>query len=71
MYVFIKAIGEMLIGQLSRDLSVSIIRPYIITSTIREPFSSWIKVISHINRLAIGYGKGKIPYFVGDPELVI
>ncbi|KAF6146509.1 hypothetical protein GIB67_037809 [Kingdonia uniflora] len=25
----------------------------------------------HIDRLAIGYGKGKIPCFIGDPELVI
>ncbi|KAF6168898.1 hypothetical protein GIB67_038395 [Kingdonia uniflora] len=70
-YVFTKAMGEMLIGQLRGDLPVSIIRPYVITSTIREPFPGWIEVISHINKLAIGYGKGKIPYFVGDPELVI
>ncbi|KAF6172591.1 hypothetical protein GIB67_008159, partial [Kingdonia uniflora] len=70
-YVFTKAMGEMLIGQLRGDLPVFIIRPYIITSTIKEPFRGWIEVISLINRLAIGYGKCKIPYFVGDPELVI
>ncbi|KAF6160140.1 hypothetical protein GIB67_016576 [Kingdonia uniflora] len=70
-YVFTKVMGEMLISQLRGDLPVSIIRPYIITSTIREPFLGWIEGISHIDRLAIGYGKDKIPYFIGDPELVI
>ncbi|KAF6138837.1 hypothetical protein GIB67_018568 [Kingdonia uniflora] len=70
-YVFTKAMGEMLNGQLRGDLPVSIICPSIITSTIREPFPGWIKGISRIDRLAIGYGKGKISCFVGDPELVI
>ncbi|KAF6166000.1 hypothetical protein GIB67_012897 [Kingdonia uniflora] len=80
-YVFTKAMGEMLIGQLRGDLPVSIIRPSIITSTIREPFPGWVEGISissfllspysHIDRLAIGYGKGKIPCFLGDSELVI
>ncbi|KAF6157226.1 hypothetical protein GIB67_041687 [Kingdonia uniflora] len=69
-YVFTKAMGEMLIGQL-RDLPVSIICLSIITSTIREPFPGSIEGISRIDRLTIGYGKGKIPCFVGDPELVI
>ncbi|KAF6152016.1 hypothetical protein GIB67_010590 [Kingdonia uniflora] len=45
-YIFTKAMGEMLIGQLRGDLPVSIIRPSIITSTIREPFPGWIEGIS-------------------------
>ncbi|KAF6148502.1 hypothetical protein GIB67_042461 [Kingdonia uniflora] len=47
-YVFTKAIGKRLIGQLGGDLPVSIIRPSIITSTIRDPFPSWIEGISMI-----------------------
>ncbi|KAF6171533.1 hypothetical protein GIB67_018057 [Kingdonia uniflora] len=61
--------GEMLIGQLRGDLPVSIIRPYIITSTIKEPFPGWIEMVTLIG-WQLGMEKA-IPYFVGDQELVI
>ncbi|KAF6166002.1 hypothetical protein GIB67_012899 [Kingdonia uniflora] len=44
-YVFTKAMGEMLIGLLRGDLPVTILRPSIITSTIREPFPRWTEGI--------------------------
>ncbi|KAF6153512.1 hypothetical protein GIB67_027379 [Kingdonia uniflora] len=66
-YAFTKAMGEMLIGLLRGDLPVTILRPSIITSTIREPFPGWTEGIRYL----IGYGKGKIPCFLADPALVI
>lgn len=40
-YVFTKAMGEMLVEQLKGNLSVVIIRPTIVTSTLKEPFPGW------------------------------
>lgn len=40
-YVFTKAMGEMLVGQLKGNLSVVTVRPTIITSTFEEPFPGW------------------------------
>jgi len=40
-YVFTKAVGEMLVEKLKENLSVVIIRPTIVTSTLKEPFPGW------------------------------
>lgn len=69
-YVFTKALGEMLIGHLKGDMPVVIIRPTIVTSTYKEPFPGWVEGIRTIDSLALGYGKGKLTCFLGDPEAV-
>jgi fatty acyl-CoA reductase len=43
-YVFTKAFGEMLVEQLKENLSVVILHPAIVTSTLREPFPGWVEV---------------------------
>ncbi|KVI09227.1 Fatty acyl-CoA reductase, partial [Cynara cardunculus var. scolymus] len=70
-YVFTKALGEMIIGHLKGDIPLVILRPTIITSTYKEPFPGWIEGIRTIDSLAIGYGKGRLSCFLGDPESVI
>ncbi|KAJ4971217.1 hypothetical protein NE237_004316 [Protea cynaroides] len=70
-YVFTKALGEMLIGQSRENLPVVIIRPTIITSTFREPFPGWVEGMRTIDSLGVGYGKGRITCFLGDPESII
>lgn len=70
-YVFTKAMGEMLIGQLKENLSVVIVRPTIITSTYREPFPGWVEGIRTIDSLVVGYGKGKLKCFLGDLEGIL
>lgn len=42
-YSFTKAMGEMLLGHLKNNIPIVIIRPSIITSTFREPFSGWLE----------------------------
>ncbi|CAM0942713.1 unnamed protein product [Alopecurus aequalis] len=44
-YVFTKAMGEMMLGNLQGDFPVVIIRPSIITSTLKDPFPGWIEGI--------------------------
>lgn len=69
-YVFTKALGEMIIGQLKGDMPVVILRPTIVTSTYKEPFSGWVEGIRTIDSLALGYGKGSLTCFLGDAEAV-
>lgn len=70
-YVFTKAMGEMFIGHLKENLSVAIVRPTIITSTYKEPFSGWAEGIRTIDSLAVGYGKGRLTCFLGDVNGII
>jgi fatty acyl-CoA reductase len=65
-YVFTKALGEMLVEQLKGNLSVVILRPAIITSTLREPFPGWVEGVRTIDSLCVAYGKGKLSCFLGD-----
>ncbi|KAI3883495.1 hypothetical protein MKX03_028032 [Papaver bracteatum] len=44
-YVFAKAMGEMLIGERRKNLPIVIVRPTIVTSTIKEPFPGWVEVL--------------------------
>ncbi|KAM7496912.1 hypothetical protein LguiA_021326 [Lonicera macranthoides] len=70
-YVFTKTMGEMLLGQIKKDVPLVILRPTIITSTYKEPFPGWVEGIRTIDSLAVGYGKGKLTCFLGDPESTI
>lgn len=70
-YVFTKALGEMLMLDLKDDLPLVIIRPTIVTSTYKEPFPGWVEGIRTIDSLAVGFGKGKLTCFVGDPTSVV
>ncbi|XP_043687312.1 fatty acyl-CoA reductase 3-like isoform X2 [Telopea speciosissima] len=71
-YVFTKALGEMLLGrQFRENLPLVIIRPTIITSTYREPFPGWIEGLRTTDSLFVGYGKGRITFFLGDPDSII
>ncbi|XP_076887203.1 fatty acyl-CoA reductase 3-like [Bidens hawaiensis] len=70
-YVFTKALGEMILGHLKGNMPLVILRPTINTSTYKEPFPGWIEGIRTIDSLAVGYGKGQLSCFLGDPESVI
>uniref|UniRef100_A0A7N0TVA3 Fatty acyl-CoA reductase n=1 Tax=Kalanchoe fedtschenkoi TaxID=63787 RepID=A0A7N0TVA3_KALFE len=70
-YVFTKAMGEMLIGEARGNMPLVILRPTIVTSTIKEPFPGWIEGVRTIDSLAIAYGKGRMECFLGDPNSTI
>lgn len=48
-YVFTKAMGEMLLGEMNqkKQMPLVIIRPTIITSTYKEPFPGWVEGIRY------------------------
>ncbi|GLU19213.1 hypothetical protein SLE2022_354740 [Rubroshorea leprosula] len=70
-YVFTKAMAEMLVEHLKGNISTVIVRPTIVTSTYKEPFSGWAEGVRTIDSLAVGYGKGKLQCFLGDLKAVI
>ncbi|KAM6595225.1 hypothetical protein CsatA_005749 [Cannabis sativa] len=71
-YVFTKAMGEMCLEQSKLDdLSIIIIRPTMITSTYKEPFSGWIEGLRTVDSVIIGYAKGKVTCFLGNPKLIL
>ncbi|KAM7523083.1 hypothetical protein LguiA_012985 [Lonicera macranthoides] len=69
-YVFTKAMGEMVLGHLKESLPIVILRPTMITSTIKEPFPGWIEGFRTIDSVTVSYGKGKLKYFLGDLESI-
>jgi fatty acyl-CoA reductase len=46
-YVYTKAMGEMLLGRFRENLPLVIIRPTMISSTYKEPFSGWIEGVRY------------------------
>uniref|UniRef100_A0A7N0UZS7 Fatty acyl-CoA reductase n=1 Tax=Kalanchoe fedtschenkoi TaxID=63787 RepID=A0A7N0UZS7_KALFE len=66
-YVFTKAMAEMIVGEMKGDMPVVIVRPTIVTSTFKEPFAGWAEGIRTVDSLLVGYGKGRITCFLGDP----
>ncbi|XP_037403776.1 fatty acyl-CoA reductase 1-like isoform X1 [Triticum dicoccoides] len=70
-YVFTKAMGEMMMGLLPMDFPVVIIRPSIITSTLKEPLPGWMEGIKTIDSVVIGYAKQTLPFFLVDLDLIM
>nr|GME09203.1 fatty acyl-CoA reductase 3-like isoform X1 [Ipomoea batatas] len=70
-YSFTKAMGEMLLLAFKEDLHLIILRPTIITSTYKEPFSGWIEGAKTIDIFVLMYGKGKSNFMLGDPNSIL
>ncbi|VAI74955.1 unnamed protein product [Triticum turgidum subsp. durum] len=70
-YVFTKAMGEMLLGQLHGAIPVVILRPSIITSILRDPLPGWMQGTRTIDTIIIGYAKQNLSCFLADLELTM
>nr|AJA71626.1 male sterility protein [Triticum aestivum] len=70
-YLFTKAMGEMMMGHLRGDVPVVIIRPSIITSTIKEPLPGWIEGIRTVDTVIMGHAKQTLPSFVINLDLTL
>lgn len=70
-YTFTKAMGEQLIVRYRDDVPTVILRPAIIESGIREPFPGWIEGLRMADPIIVGYGRGRLPDFPGDPDAII
>ncbi|KAK4396741.1 Alcohol-forming fatty acyl-CoA reductase [Sesamum angolense] len=63
--------GGDVMGHLKEDIPLVIVRPTIVTSTYKEPFPGWAEGVRTIDSLAVGYGKGRITCFLGNPKTII
>ncbi|XP_066326835.1 fatty acyl-CoA reductase 1-like isoform X4 [Miscanthus floridulus] len=73
-YVFTKAMGEMLLGQLRGDMPVVpvvVMRPSVITSVRADPLPGWMQGMRTIDTLIIGYAKQNLSCFLGDLSVVV
>ncbi|KAG6570489.1 Fatty acyl-CoA reductase 3, partial [Cucurbita argyrosperma subsp. sororia] len=70
-YVFTKAMGEMVINDVKNNLPVIIIRPTIVTSTYKEPFPRWIEGLRTIDSYTVGYATGKLTCFLAGITAII
>ncbi|EES15187.1 fatty acyl-CoA reductase 1 [Sorghum bicolor] len=70
-YVFTKAMGEMVLGQLRGDMPVVVMRPSIITSVLADPLPGWMQGMRTIDTLIIGYAKQNLSCFLGDLSVVV
>ncbi|KAH9674071.1 Fatty acyl-CoA reductase 2 [Citrus sinensis] len=70
-YVFTKAMGEMVIDNMRGDIPVVIIRPSVIESTCKEPFSGWMEGNRMMDPIILYYGKGQLTGFLVDPNGIL
>ncbi|CAK8576344.1 unnamed protein product [Lathyrus sativus] len=70
-YVFTKAMGEMLLMHHKDNVPLIIIRPTMVTSTIKDPFPGWIEGLRTIDSVIYSYGQGKLKAFAGNPKTII
>ena len=70
-YVFTKAMGEVLLGQLRGDIPVVIMRPSIITSIREDPTPGWMQGTRTIDTIIIGYAKQNLSCFLANLNFVM
>ncbi|XP_060668544.1 probable fatty acyl-CoA reductase 4 isoform X1 [Ziziphus jujuba] len=70
-YVFTKAMGEICLRNSKENFPLVIIRPTMVTSSYKEPFPGWIEGLRTIDSVIVGYGKGKVKFFLSKPKLVL
>ncbi|XP_031492904.1 fatty acyl-CoA reductase 2, chloroplastic-like [Nymphaea colorata] len=65
-YSFTKAMGEMVIGTMSKDIPTVIVRPTAIGSTLLDPFPGWIQGLRMADPMVVYYGKGQLNMFTAE-----
>lgn len=70
-YTFTKALGEQLFVRHRGDIPSLILRPAIIESALRTPAPGWIEGYRMMDPLIVGYARGQLSEFPGNPEAVL
>ncbi|QQD17984.1 SDR family oxidoreductase [Spongiibacter nanhainus] len=70
-YTFTKWLGEQLLLKRLRDYPLTILRPSIIESTLREPTPGWIEGVKVADAVLMAYARGKVSFFPGKRNAVI
>lgn len=70
-YTLSKAMAELAVADLCRDLPLSVVRPSIIESALAEPVPGWITGLRMAEPIVIAYGRGLLPEFPGLPDGIL
>ena len=70
-YTYMKFLGEQMVMELRGELPTAIVRPSIIESSFDEPEPGWLGKFRMSEPLIVGFGKGRIPDFPADPDIIL
>ncbi|MDX1504334.1 MAG: fatty acyl-CoA reductase [Spongiibacter sp.] len=70
-YTYTKWLGEQLLLKRLRGYPMTIVRPSIIESTLREPKPGWIEGVKVADAILLAYARGKVSFFPGKRSGVI
>lgn len=70
-YTFTKAMGEQLFSRHLGEVPALILRPSIIESSLRTPAPGWIDGFRMMDPLIVGFARGRVVEFPGNPEAVL
>ncbi|MDP9440769.1 MAG: SDR family oxidoreductase, partial [Actinomycetota bacterium] len=70
-YAYTKSLGERALLEQRGEIPVSIVRPSIIESALKEPVPGWIRGFRMAEPVIISYARGLLKEFPGIPEGVV
>ena len=70
-YTYMKFLAEQMVMQLRGELATAIVRPSIIESSFAEPEPGWLGKFRMSEPLIVGFGKGRLPDFPADPDIIL
>ena len=70
-YTYMKFLAEQMIMELRGELATAIVRPSIIESSLDEPEPGWLGKFRMSEPLIVGFGKGRLPDFPADPDIIL
>ena len=70
-YTYMKFLAEQMVMELRGDLPTAIVRPSIIESSFDEPVPGWLGKFRMSEPLIVGFGKGRLPDFPADPDIIL
>jgi len=70
-YSFTKALAEMAVSTYRDRFPITILRPSIIESALREPSPGWVRGFRMADPIILAYGRGALNEFPGIPDAVV
>ena len=70
-YTYMKFLAEQMIMDLRGALPTAVVRPSIIESSFDEPEPGWLGKFRMSEPLIVGFGKGRLPDFPADPDIIL
>jgi HAD superfamily hydrolase (TIGR01490 family) len=70
-YTFTKSLAELAVLERHEDYPITIVRPSIIESALREPAPGWVRGFRMADPIMLAYGSGSLPEFPGIPDAVV